>query len=147
MQCACIFHDRLQTVGYTNPAEIARILDVAMNPGKFLSPSIWLQTMGGLAFLPSSFCNPCAIPASLLQGTFPLGLVGFRAQLPPGCSLHDFAKGVATAAWVQMSMFAEYRSGKRATNASARPLGVKEDMEPVVNYLLSKNISKGDVMK
>eukprot|EP00200_Dunaliella_tertiolecta_P005628 CAMPEP_0202354628 /NCGR_PEP_ID=MMETSP1126-20121109/9867_1 /ASSEMBLY_ACC=CAM_ASM_000457 /TAXON_ID=3047 /ORGANISM="Dunaliella tertiolecta, Strain CCMP1320" /LENGTH=212 /DNA_ID=CAMNT_0048947123 /DNA_START=74 /DNA_END=712 /DNA_ORIENTATION=- len=68
----------LKTVGYTNPAEIARILDVAMNPG---------------------------------------------------------------------SMFAEYRSGKRATNASARPLGVKEDMEPVVNYLLSKNISKGDVMK
>ncbi|KAF5836757.1 hypothetical protein DUNSADRAFT_5447 [Dunaliella salina] len=68
----------LKTIGYTNPAEIARILDVAMNPG---------------------------------------------------------------------SMFADYRSGKRATNASARLLSVQDDMEPVVNYLLSKNISKGDVMK
>jgi len=45
------------------------------------------------------------------------------------------------------SMFADYRSGKRASNASARLLSVRHDMEPVVSYLLSKQVSKGDVMK
>lgn len=44
------------------------------------------------------------------------------------------------------SMFADYRSGKRASNASARLLSVKDDMEPVISYLMSK-VSKGDVVK
>ncbi|KAL6754705.1 hypothetical protein V8C86DRAFT_2694782 [Haematococcus lacustris] len=66
----------LKAIGFTNAAEIARILDVAMNPN---------------------------------------------------------------------SLFLDSATRKR--NASARILSVEEDMQPVVDFLLSVHVSKGDMLK
>ncbi|GIL63797.1 hypothetical protein Vafri_17796 [Volvox africanus] len=68
----------LKTIGFTNQAEVARVLDIAMNPD---------------------------------------------------------------------SLFLSYGDGRRTKNASARKLDVDTDMRPVVDFLLSRGVSVGDVAK
>ncbi|GIL79021.1 hypothetical protein Vretimale_70 [Volvox reticuliferus] len=68
----------LKTIGFTNQAEVARVLDIAMNPD---------------------------------------------------------------------SLFLSYGDGRRTKNASARKLDVDMDMRPVVDFLLSRGVSVGDVAK
>eukprot|EP00879_Flechtneria_rotunda_P011513 GHRR01012026.1.p1 GENE.GHRR01012026.1~~GHRR01012026.1.p1 ORF type:complete len:160 (+),score=40.37 GHRR01012026.1:413-892(+) len=68
----------LKTIGFTNTAEIARILDIAMNPN---------------------------------------------------------------------SLFVQYNDAKRSKNASARPLDVQQDMQPVVDYLQSQGLSTQQVVQ
>ncbi|KXZ51865.1 hypothetical protein GPECTOR_11g301 [Gonium pectorale] len=68
----------LRTIGLVNQAEVARVLDIAMNPD---------------------------------------------------------------------SLFLSYGDGRRTKNASARKLDVDADMKPVVDFLLAKGMSVGDVTK
>ncbi|EFJ42454.1 hypothetical protein VOLCADRAFT_97478 [Volvox carteri f. nagariensis] len=68
----------LKTIGFTNQAEVARVLDVAMNPD---------------------------------------------------------------------SLFLSYGDGRRTKNASARKLDVDADMRPVVDFLLSRGVSVGEIAK
>ncbi|PNW72907.1 hypothetical protein CHLRE_14g611200v5 [Chlamydomonas reinhardtii] len=68
----------LKTIGFTNQAEVARVLDIAMNPD---------------------------------------------------------------------SLFLSYGDGRRTKNASARKLDVDADMKPVIDFLLEKGVSVGDVVK
>ncbi|PNH11459.1 hypothetical protein TSOC_001684 [Tetrabaena socialis] len=68
----------LRTVGFVNQAEVARVLDIAMNPD---------------------------------------------------------------------SLFLSYGDGRRTKNASARKLDVDADIKPVVDFLLARGVSVGDVAK
>ncbi|KAG2423385.1 hypothetical protein HXX76_015351 [Chlamydomonas incerta] len=68
----------LKTIGFTNQAEVARVLDIAMNPD---------------------------------------------------------------------SLFLSYGDGRRTKNASARKLDVDADMKPVIDFLLERGVSVGDVVK
>lgn len=68
----------LRSVGFTNTAEVARVLDIAMNPD---------------------------------------------------------------------SLFVQYNDAKRSRNASARPLSVEQDMQPVVEFLSSHGLSQQQVVQ
>lgn len=93
------------------------------------------QLRAGLA---GTAAKPTVDPAYLAGAAF-LRTIGFTNQA-------EVAR-VLDIAMNENSLFLSYGDGRRTKNASARKLDVDTDMRPVVEFLLAKGVSVGDVVK